>query len=146
MNMFNTNSTTVMHSKLLLGLGIDPRTADLILHDEERDIPLWSMMRLIDMIPGFIVDDDGYTYSFTISKGTYVYNLSYTRKTKHGEKTLISFHNPVDSFGETVILIKEFDCAISIKKDILICLSMLNEISMSEDDLEKKFETDINLN
>lgn len=38
------------------------------------------------------------------------------------------------------------DCAISIKKDILICLSMLNEISMSEDDLEKKFETDINLN
>lgn len=103
--MFNTNSTTVMQSKLLLGLGIDPRTADLTLHDEERDIPLWSMMRLIDMIPGFIVDDDGYTYSFTISKGTYVYNLSYTRKTKHGEKTLISFHNPVDSFGETVILI-----------------------------------------
>ena len=95
MNMFNTNSTTVMQSKLLLGLGIDPRTADLTLHDEERDIPLWSMMRLIDMIPGFIVDD----------KGTYVYNLSYTRKTKHGEKTLISFHNPVDSFGETVILI-----------------------------------------
>lgn len=91
MNMFNTNSTTVMQSKLLLGLGIDPRTADLTLHDEERDIPLWSMMRLIDMIPGFIVDDDGYTYSFTISKGTYVYNLSYTRKTKHGEKTLISF-------------------------------------------------------
>ena len=84
MNMFNTNSTTVMQSKLLLGLGIDPRTADLTLHDEERD---------------------GYTYSFTISKGTYVYNLSYTRKTKHGEKTLISFHNPVDSFGETVILI-----------------------------------------
>lgn len=41
---------------------------------------------------------------------------------------------------------EEFDCAISIKKDILICLSMLNEISMSEDDLEKKFETDINLN
>lgn len=40
----------------------------------------------------------------------------------------------------------QFDCAISIKKDILICLSMLNEISMSEDDLEKKFETDINLN
>lgn len=37
---------------------------------------------------------------------------------------------------------EEFDCAISIKKDILICLSML----MSEDDLEKKFETDINLN
>ena len=69
MNMFNTNSTTVMQSKLLLGLGIDPRTADLTLHDEERDIPLWSMMRLIDMIPGFIVDDDGYTYSFTISKG-----------------------------------------------------------------------------
>ena len=94
MNMFNTNSTTVMQSKLLLGLGIDPWTADLTLHDEERDIPLWSMMRLIDMIPGFIVDDDGYTYSFTISKGTYVYNLSYTRKTKHGEKTLISFHNP----------------------------------------------------
>lgn len=105
MNMFNTNSTNVMQSKLLFGLGIDPRTADLTLHDEERDIPLWSMMRLIDMIPGFIVDDDGYTYSFTISKGTYVYNLSYTRKTKHGEKTLISFHNPVDSFGETVILI-----------------------------------------
>lgn len=41
---------------------------------------------------------------------------------------------------------EEFDCAISIKKDILRCLSMLNEISMSEDDLEKKFETDINLN
>lgn len=41
---------------------------------------------------------------------------------------------------------EDFDCAISIKKDILICLSMLNEISMSEDDLEKKFETDINLN
>lgn len=40
MNMFNTNSTTVMQSKLLLGLGIDPRTADLTLHDEERDIPL----------------------------------------------------------------------------------------------------------
>lgn len=39
-----------------------------------------------------------------------------------------------------------FDCAISIKKDILRCLSMLNEISMSEDDLGKKFETDINLN
>ena len=41
---------------------------------------------------------------------------------------------------------EEFDCAISIKKDILRSLSMLNEISMSEDDLEKKFETDINLN
>lgn len=41
---------------------------------------------------------------------------------------------------------EDFDCAISIKKDILMCLSMLNEISMSEDDLEKKFETDINLN
>ena len=41
---------------------------------------------------------------------------------------------------------EDFDCAISIKKDILRCLSMLNEISMSEDDLEKKFETDINLN
>lgn len=38
---------------------------------------------------------------------------------------------------------EELDCAISI---ILRCLSMLNEISMSEDDLEKKFETDINLN
>lgn len=41
---------------------------------------------------------------------------------------------------------EDFDCAITMKKDILICLSMLNEISMSEDDLEKKFETDINLN
>lgn len=32
------------------------------------------------------------------------------------------------------------------KKDILACLNTLREISMSEDDLEKKFETDINLN
>lgn len=37
-------------------------------------------------------------------------------------------------------------CAISMKKDILACLNTLREISMSEDDLEKKFETDINLN
>lgn len=41
---------------------------------------------------------------------------------------------------------EEFDCAISMKKDILACLNTLREISMSEDDLEKKFETDINLN
>lgn len=68
MNMFNTNSRTVMQSKLLLGLGIDPWTADLTLHEEERDIP--QVIR-----PSM------------------------------GEKTLISFHNPVDSFGETVILI-----------------------------------------
>ena len=41
---------------------------------------------------------------------------------------------------------EDFDCAISMKKDILACLNTLREISMSEDDLEKKFETDINLN
>ena len=41
---------------------------------------------------------------------------------------------------------EDFDCAISMKKAILACLNILREISMSEDDLEKKFETDINLN
>lgn len=41
---------------------------------------------------------------------------------------------------------EDFDCAISMKKDILACLNTLREISMSEDDLEKEFETDINLN
>lgn len=41
---------------------------------------------------------------------------------------------------------EDFDCAISMKKDILACLNTLREISMSEDDLEKKFETDIKLN
>ena len=41
---------------------------------------------------------------------------------------------------------EDLDCAISMKKDILACLNTLREISMSEDDLEKKFETDINLN
>lgn len=41
---------------------------------------------------------------------------------------------------------EDFDCVISMKKDILACLNTLREISMSEDDLEKKFETDINLN
>lgn len=41
---------------------------------------------------------------------------------------------------------EDFDCAISMKKNILACLNTLREISMSEDDLEKKFETDINLN
>ena len=46
MNMFNTNSTTVMQSKLLLGLGIDPRTADLTLHDEERDITVRFQLSL----------------------------------------------------------------------------------------------------